>query len=888
MNRRNQSLPVLQTPRRLPLRWAWFCLYCGIFGLAAAGRLGHAAEDPVASGPQVFLIPDVLMRVRSLPETQASQWQAFKRDLDKNLNVVIAGDYQASNLFWLSNYAFGYKVLQERDPATASKYADKAIAVLKSALHEYQKGGWNTRQFLARGDGETRAFTLPHDDIVPASVHVYTGKVDTKPLVRNSKETHDTAVYYSHFLKVSDTADGPADYVEGQDWKHNPLLPNNTIDWAAARKQPATGTTYYLTTTSAFGAAPMKFRMSVHRIELAKAPAKDQTVFVEYVYGKQSADGSTLGFQQTSANDGGFNSITIDATYTSRHLGKNVAIGLDWLDGYKGFTAALKQEAVDTLIRWSDFIRDFGYIRDSPASNYGVGGYVSRVYTALALAHRHPDGPRLIEEVLGYRRKNVLPLLANPITSLKGGFWVEGWSYGSLATQNLLLAGMALEAGGHLKATEERAWAAEAIRQLVSAQPSKTTIYDGGDWFSFPAPFPGKSLFYVLAAAVSDETARSYANFIIKNYAGAPVLSYVELIFRDPKATSGTWTNEPLQYFASGGGLLTARSDWGPAPIFVAMQLGNLLVADHQSYTPGQLQIQRGGDGLLINAACFGNDQNAYLKSTYGNIILADDEGEKMQTYRFAMGVSYGTPGVFISAYEADKRYVYMGGDYHAAYSSRGYPGKGGPTSELTRQMVYLRPDTIIVFDRAATVKDTYLKRLQWHFLNLPVVTENAFVASAGQSKLFGQTFSTVLLTTETAKVKVENKYVHQVRTKNEKPITSLRYVTAFQVARKTDREMTATRHLLSADSLMEGTQIGDQVVLFGRDGPIAAGKSIRYEVDGKDAVQHMLVDLAPEKSYQIKSSGQVLEAKKASSQGTLAFTTPAKGPQTIEVTGGP
>ncbi|MEP7170126.1 MAG: hypothetical protein ABI855_12205, partial [Bacteroidota bacterium] len=64
-----------------------------------------------------------------------------------------------------------------------------------------------------------------------------------------------------------------------------------------------------------------------------------------------------------------------------------------------------------------------------------------------------------------------------------------------------------------------------------------------------------------------------------------------------------------------------------------------------------------------------------------------------------------------------------------------------------------------------------------------------------------------------------------------------------------------------------EGTQIGDQVVLFGRDGPIAAGKSIRYEVDGKDAVQHLLVDLAPEKSYQIKSSGQVLETKKASQE---------------------
>ena len=48
-------------------------------------------------------------------------------------------------------------------------------------------------------------------------------------------------------------------------------------------------------------------------------------------------------------------------------------------------------------------------------------------------------------------------------------------------------------------------------------------------------------------------------------------------------------------------GLLTARSDWGKTPTWIAFQMGNHLKADHQSYVPGQLQIKRGADDLLIN-----------------------------------------------------------------------------------------------------------------------------------------------------------------------------------------------------------------------------------------------------------------------------------------------
>src|SRR5262249_6723819 len=154
-------------------------------------------------------------------------------------------------------------------------------------------------------------------------------------------------------------------------------------------------------------------------------------------------------------------------------LGKYISIGLDWLYNYPGLTPALKQQATNLLVRWSDYVRDNGYYANSPASNYGAGEYVSRVFTALALSNGRDtaDDPRLIQEVLDYRDQNVKPLLTMPSTSDKGGFWAEGWNYGPLAIENILLAGRALETAGLARESsglapgaEERQWASEIIQ----------------------------------------------------------------------------------------------------------------------------------------------------------------------------------------------------------------------------------------------------------------------------------------------------------------------------------------------------------------------------------------------------------------------------------------
>ena len=213
--------------------------------------------------------------------------------------------------------------------------------------------------------------------------------------------------------------------------------------------------------------------------------------------------------------------------------------------------------------------------------------------------------------MIDYHQNYLLPDLQNGDASLKGGFWAEGWNYGSLAAENVLAAGLAFEEAGLGSAAAERLWATEVINQLVSAQPTPTTIYDGGDGFAYPMPFPSKDLFYYLSASSTDTDARNYANYIIQNYPGSQTNDFQDLLFRDPSASTAFWSSTPLQYRAQGTGLVTARADWNYNSTWVSFQLGNLLDTDHQTYSPGQLEIQRGGDALLANAAAVVEDQGA-------------------------------------------------------------------------------------------------------------------------------------------------------------------------------------------------------------------------------------------------------------------------------------
>jgi hypothetical protein len=858
----------------------------------ATATLTPAQLSVTNTTQMLWLTPTVLANLQAAAAANTPQWQAFQGQLNTGLtqNSTRNGAYEGWELTEITDYALGYQVLQTSNPAQAQNYADKALGLMSSALTDYQQGTWLSRQYLARGDGTTTTFTIPNTDYVPSSLNVYLGPVTTQAIVRGTGSS-DTAGYNLDFVKVSDSYDATPNYTPGTDWLHDPNISQDQIEWTTTGSHPAAGATYYLTSASGKSATLVTprsgYTISGTTITFTTAPTTGQAVFVEYVYGTHTS--TTLAYQQTSAGDGGYNSIFIDSSYSARYLGPNVAVGLAWLDGYSEMTPTFQASTINMLASWSNYLTFTPnlWMHNSPESNYGACDYYSEVMIALALCGRSPQAATLVSQVLGYRAAYVVPALTSPTTSLSGGFWAEGWSYGALASQNLLLAGLALEDSGLLpQATEERAWASQAVRSLIEEQAAVGTLYDGGDWYTTHPKFLARDFFGVLGTMAGDPLAASYANYIQQTYPSSDFyLQYahpngIGMIFDSPNAPSSYWSGEPMQYYASGTGLVTARSDWGASPTLVTFQLGNLLTTSHQSYAPGQLEIFSGSAPLLANSATLVGTQSATLKSSLSNTVIIDDGGAGYQRYRWSNSTAYG-PGVGITAYEAAGNYVYSAGNYAGAYDSPGYKGS---VSTLQREVVYLRPGEVVVYDRATTTQPQFSKQLRWHFANVPVVSGNSFVETVGTDQLFGQTFSTDPIATTLVPVTVNNVTVQELQTQNTNTTATANYVTAFQVATSTTTSMVTTTHIVSSNGAMEGTQIGSDVVLFGFSGQVAGSNPATYSFNGTGPTTHTLVDLVPGQNYQVQVNGTLLTTVTASPAGVLTFTTNVTGNQTVQI----
>jgi hypothetical protein len=146
-----------------------------------------------------------------------------------------------------------------------------------------------------------------------------------------------------------------------------------------------------------------------------------------------------------------------------------------------------------------------------------------------------------------------------------------------------------------------------------------------------------------------------------------------------------------------------------------------------------------------------------------------------------------------------------------------------------------------------------------------------------GSSKLFGQTFSTTPLTLTVQGTQSGNATIQQLEIQNTSPTAHVNYLTAFQVAPSSTATMDATEHVLTTDGRMEGTQVGNQLVLFGvAAGAVSLTTPVTYSLSGTSSVSNLLVDLQASGVYQVKVDGTLLGNVTASSQGTISFTTAA------------
>jgi MYXO-CTERM domain-containing protein len=223
------------------------------------------------------------------------------------------------------------------------------------------------------------------------------------------------------------------------------------------------------------------------------------------------------------------------------------------------------------------------------------------------------------------------------------------------------------------------------------------------------------------------------------------------------------------------------RSGWGPDDTYVWMTCGDYFGA-HQHVEAGAFQIFRksqlsGSDGCYD---AFDSDHWANYYSQHsvhantlavyepvesfptslsiGNASKNVNDGGQRVLRRNLQGTAFGNPDLAtylqhkaaeplnetgdMKAFVHGSCYDYVGCDVTAAYDSPKFVtnGNAAKVNEVTRQLVFLPPSIVVVFDRVEATDASYDKRFLLHGLSPPVIAGASFSITNGPGKLMGQT----------------------------------------------------------------------------------------------------------------------------------------------------
>ncbi len=219
------------------------------------------------------------------------------------------------------------------------------------------------------------------------------------------------------------------------------------------------------------------------------------------------------------------------------------------------------------------------------------------------------------------------------------------------------------------------------------------------------------------------------------------------------------------------GRIVTMRSGWKPTDTFVSFSCGDY-GGWHNHHDWNTFTIFRGGELAVDTPGCYyigPHRSNYQMRTIAHNGILVRNPKEKFWIGRYGkpvpndgghrfVSLSYSPPndrtggphaaltidrrirfrdefnmGKLV-AFEPDESFDYVAGDATRAYT---YPWSGigdNPSrrvEEAVRQIVFLKPDWIIIFDRVEATRAEYLKTWLLHTINAP----RWFAPRAGKAK---------------------------------------------------------------------------------------------------------------------------------------------------------
>jgi len=616
-----------------------------------------------------------------------------------------------------------------------------------------------------------------------------------------------------------------------------------------------------------------------------------------------AAGGRLLDAMSTPVGSGG-QAPSTDSGYGIRNYGVGMAVGYDWL--YPALSSATRQHVIDSLNTWIDWYDTSGFSRDQPIGNYFAGYLLAKTTTALATEGENPKATTYFADVT----QKLWGTLVKPAfqKSMAGGGWPEGWGYGPKAVRSVVEFLWAVKTAKNLDWMTDVPQARDQANYLsYFAWPSLKHMDDQGTVRSGTSIAPSASLITTVATVlneIGDPTAaraRAFATDVIA--AGDDRVPWQKFLYSDPSAAKGTYQDASMSYLAKGPGHVAMRSTWKPDAVWGALESGAYINAPdsgEQLFNQGNISVTVGDAPVLVNgtgwipqvAGSSGEDfvyddsWGSKKRTLYNTFFVADSsnpnspgQGAVTPDKAKTRVERYEEGGVYVRARAADVEQMYEGGSVH----------------NFTRDLVYVRPGTFVLFDRTSVANGS---DDQWMAFHMPAAP-SAVTTSDAASKRFdlsasGATGSLRTLLPRNASVKSVSLPGGVVRLEEHSAAGAdqqwLSVISAGAAAAEQVRLSTTDGNVAAGNVVGVHMQSArNQVVLFPGDAADTATTSTaRYTVKQTADADHVLVDVAPSASgYAVSASAAggavTVDVKpggsiKASAQGALCYSVSTTG----------
>jgi len=238
--------------------------------------------------------------------------------------------------------------------------------------------------------------------------------------------------------------------------------------------------------------------------------------------------------------------------------------------------------------------------------------------------------------------------------------------------------------------------------------------------------------------------------------------AYKDFLWRDTTVKKGDLKQFKLSHISPGPGFVYARSSWNEDATYFFFKCGDRFTA-HQHLDVGHFLIYKheelAGDGGHYDSFGTSHDVNYHLRTIAHSTVLIHDPAETWPGIRAGSvsgndgGQAHAWPHhngavedpqqwhnkralydiAEIPAFEDRGRYLYVAGDATRAYSPK-------KLDYFTRQIVYIRPDTFVIFDRVKSKKATFKKTWLLQAARKPTGQPPDLVITNGKGRLFVQT----------------------------------------------------------------------------------------------------------------------------------------------------